>query len=66
MTKSEVVAAQRAWAKHVTENNVDQLLDFYDFGTPSQPLRMKFGSIALARAHTLGAATPTIRTTKAF
>ena len=41
MTKSDVVAAQRAWAKHVTENNVDQLLDLYDFGTPSQPLLFK-------------------------
>ena len=27
MTKAEVVAAQRAWAKYVTEQDVDNLLD---------------------------------------
>ena len=31
MTKAEVVAAQRVWAKCVTEQNVDALLDLYDF-----------------------------------
>jgi len=41
MTKAEVVAAQRAWAKYVTERNVDKLLDLYDFGTPDEPLLFK-------------------------
>ncbi len=41
MTKSEVITAQRAWAKHVTEQNVDELLDLYDFGTPDEPLLFK-------------------------
>ena len=41
MTKAEVVAAQRAWAKHVVERQVDALLDLYDFGTPDTPLLFK-------------------------
>lgn len=41
MTKSEVIAAQRAWVKHVTEENLDALLDLYDFGTPDEPLLFK-------------------------
>ncbi len=41
MTKAEVVAAQRAWAKYVTERDVDQLLDLYDFGAPDEPLLFK-------------------------
>ena len=41
MTKAEVVAAQRAWAKCVTEQDVDNLLDLYDFGTPDEPLLFK-------------------------
>lgn len=41
MTKAEVIAAQRAWAKHVTEQNVDALLALYDFGTPDEPLLFK-------------------------
>ena len=41
MTKAEVVAAQRAWAKYVTERDVEQLLALYDFGTPDEPLLFK-------------------------
>lgn len=41
MTKAEVVAAQRDWAKYVIENDVEKLLDLYDFGTPDEPLLFK-------------------------
>ena len=41
MTKAEVVAAQRAWAKCVTEQDVDGLLDLYDFGDLAAPLLFK-------------------------
>ena len=41
MTKPEVVTAQRAWAKCVTEQDVDGLLDLYDFGDPDEPLLFK-------------------------
>lgn len=41
MTKAEVVAAQRAWAKCVTEQDVEGLLDLYDFGDPDAPLLFK-------------------------
>ncbi|MEM0936698.1 MAG: phosphoribosyl-AMP cyclohydrolase [Pseudomonadota bacterium] len=41
MTKAEVVAAQRAWARYVTEQNVDALLALYDFGAPDEPLLFK-------------------------
>ena len=41
MTKAEVVAAQRAWAKHVTDQNVDALLGLYDFGDPDEPVLFK-------------------------
>ena len=41
MTKAEVVAAQRAWARCVTEQDVDGLLDLYDFGDPEAPLLFK-------------------------
>ncbi|MEL7254529.1 MAG: hypothetical protein AAFZ04_08010 [Pseudomonadota bacterium] len=41
MTKAEVIAAQRAWAKHVTDQNVDDLLGLYDFGSPDEPLLFK-------------------------
>ena len=41
MTKAEVVAAQRAWAKYVTEKDVENLLDLYDFGAPDEPLLFK-------------------------
>ena len=41
MTKAEVVAAQRAWAKCVVEQDVEQLLDLYDFGSPDEPLLFK-------------------------
>ena len=41
MTKAEIAAAQRAWAKRVVERDVDQLLDLYDFGTPDEPLLFK-------------------------
>ena len=41
MTKAEVVAAQRAWGRYVTEQDVENLLDLYDFGTPDEPLLFK-------------------------
>ena len=41
MTKAEVIEAQRAWAKYVVEQDVDNLLDLYDFGTPDEPLLFK-------------------------
>ena len=41
MTKAEVVAAQRAWAKYVVERQVDALLELYDFGEPEAPLLFK-------------------------
>ncbi len=41
MTKAEVIAAQRNWAKCVTEQNVDGLLELYDFGAPDEPLLFK-------------------------
>ena len=41
MTKAEVVAAQRAWAKCVTDQDVDGLLALYDFGDPDAPLLFK-------------------------
>lgn len=41
MTKAEVVAAQRAWANCVTEQEVDGLLELYDFGDPDAPLLFK-------------------------
>ena len=41
MTKAEVIAAQRAWAKYVTEQDVDKLLDLYDFGSPDEPVLFK-------------------------
>ena len=41
MTKAEVVAAQRAWAKCVIEQDADGLLDLYDFGDPDAPLLFK-------------------------
>lgn len=41
MTKAEVVDAQRAWAKHAIDQNVDALLDLYDFGDPEAPLLFK-------------------------
>ena len=41
MGKAEVVEAQRAWVKHVTEQNLEELLDLYDFGTADEPLLFK-------------------------
>ena len=41
MTKAEVVNAQRAWAKYVTEQDVENLLALYDFGHPDEPLLFK-------------------------
>ena len=41
MTKAEVIAAQREWARCVTEQDVDRLLELYDFGTPDEPLLFK-------------------------
>ncbi|MEO1322443.1 MAG: hypothetical protein AAFV59_05490 [Pseudomonadota bacterium] len=41
MTKAEVINAQRAWAKYVTEQDVEALLGLYDFGEPDAPLLFK-------------------------
>lgn len=41
MTKAEVANAQRAWAKYVTDQDVDGLLALYDFGGPDEPLLFK-------------------------
>lgn len=41
MTRAEVVSAQRAWAKCVTEQDVDGLLELYDFGTSEEPVLFK-------------------------
>ena len=41
MTKAEVIAAQRAWVKCIVEQDLEQLLDLYDFGTPDEPLLFK-------------------------
>lgn len=41
MTKAEVISAQRAWVKHVIEQNVDELLALYDFGMSDEPLLFK-------------------------
>lgn len=41
MTKAEVVQAQRAWTKAVTEQNVEELLALYDFGSPDEPVLFK-------------------------
>ena len=41
MTKAEVVSAQRAWAKAVVEQDVEELLALYDFGGADEPLLFK-------------------------
>ncbi len=41
MTKAEVISAQRSWARYVTEQDVEKLLELYDFGTPDEPLLFK-------------------------
>ena len=41
VSKAEVIAAQRLWAKYVTEQDVENLLNLYDFGTPDEPLLFK-------------------------
>ena len=41
ITKSEVIKAQHLWAKYVTEQNIEKLLDLYDFGNPEEPLLFK-------------------------
>ncbi len=41
MTKEDVTAAQNAWEKYVTEQDVENLLGLYDFGTPDAPLLFK-------------------------
>ena len=41
MTKADVESAQFAWAKYVTEQDVDRLLALYDFGEPNAPLLFK-------------------------
>ena len=41
MTKAEVVTAQCAWAKCVTDQDVDGVLELYDFGNPDEPVLFK-------------------------
>ncbi|MEM1372079.1 MAG: hypothetical protein AAGG72_07620, partial [Pseudomonadota bacterium] len=41
MTKAEVVAAQRLWTKYVVAQDVDNLLDLYDFDAPDEPVLFK-------------------------
>ena len=41
MTKAEVVEAQREWARCIIEQDIDGLLELYDFGTPEEPLLFK-------------------------
>lgn len=41
MEKHEVLQAQQAWATAVVDQNVEALLDLYDFGTPEEPLLFK-------------------------
>jgi hypothetical protein len=41
MTKAEVVEAQREWARCIIEQDIDRLLELYDFGTPEEPLLFK-------------------------
>ncbi|MEO1543425.1 MAG: hypothetical protein AAFR75_05330 [Pseudomonadota bacterium] len=41
MTRAEVVSAQRLWAKHVVEQDVENLLDLYDFGASDEPVLFK-------------------------
>lgn len=41
MTKAEVISAQRDWARHVTEQNIEELLALYDFGAPDEPVLFK-------------------------
>lgn len=41
MTADDVVEAQQAWTKCVTEQDVEGLLRLYDFGTADQPLLFK-------------------------
>ena len=41
MTKAEAIEAQQAWAKAVTEQDLEALLGLYDFGSPDAPLLFK-------------------------
>ena len=41
MTKAEVVTAQRKWAQYVVAQDVDRLLDLYDFDDPDAPVLFK-------------------------
>lgn len=41
MTKAEVITAQRQWAKCAIAQDVDGLLDLYDFGDPDAPVLFK-------------------------
>ena len=40
ITKAEVINAQRAWVKAIIEQDLEALLDLYDFGSPDSPLDM--------------------------
>ncbi len=41
MSKAEILAAQEAWAKYVTEQDVENLLALYDLSEPGQSLLFK-------------------------
>ena len=41
ITEAEILKAQHLWAKYVTQQNVEKLLDLYDFGNLEQPLLFK-------------------------
>ena len=55
MTKPEIAAAQRDWVKCVIEQDVDQLLELYDFGTPDEPLLFKPTMTDIIRTDRAGA-----------
>lgn len=55
MTKAEVISAQRAWVKAVTEKDVEALIALYDFGTPDEPLLFKPTLAAVIRLDEAGA-----------
>ena len=41
MTKTDVLNAQRAWVQSIIDQDIDSLLELYDFGSPDEPLLFK-------------------------
>ena len=41
MTKTDVLNAQHAWVKAIIDQDIDSLLELYDFGSPDEPLLFK-------------------------